>query len=393
MKQLGATTRVAAESAAHEASPIPGKATQVDDTASDASAFDGAEWEAIDPTEHAEHDLAALASDVATHAATEHDPPAPKRTQARAKPKPPSRARAGRPVNIALGNMLQGTTLTPALVRLVRAMRRDGIRVADRPKGIAALMTAVEANVQALAPLTGTPDVKAFVNAHVTGVIPTRDGKVLRSTTDVARAVVRFLKGHAGSRVLIDEAGQGRFELVRDVARMLAQKQPSATLLADLDVSADEYQALRGRWGAYVSAKPGGIQKSRRLRGTLQALRGAGASAVVEAYGVGVNPYDERDERLAEAKRSIALLRPYIAQASLALGVDPKRLGVDEEKHTVDGQRVASKQRRRAIFLARLRRVMKDAHRMAPHIPLGSWVSRMEGDAAQDDAELRALLG
>lgn len=294
----------------------------------------------------------------------------------------PSTARAGRVINVSLGALVDGTTLTPGLVRLVRAMQRDGLRIGDRVIGLdkLAAVFAAPANQARLKQLTRSSNPSAWLRGRTTAVMLTRDRVagvlVPRSAGEIVQRLVKYLEAHPGAKVLLDELGQHRFDLIRDVARELSKPM---------------YRGLRGRWGTYVSAGPGGIQNNTHLRGALSALRGAGASAVLEGYKFGVNRWQDRDERLAEGARSIALLRQYFARPGYAVGADAKRVGIDFEKHTLDGKKTKlARPQLQRIFLSRLSQVLRAA---PPAVDRGSWVSRLEGNASADARELDALLG
>jgi hypothetical protein len=146
-----------------------------------------------------------------------------------------------------------------------------------------------------------------------------------------------------------------------------------------------------------------------------------GASGVLEGYSLGLNKWPDRNRRLRENSVAIDRLREYFRNPTLALGVDAKRLGIDDDKLTLDGKPfpgvVAAKQALaaapgdpalaakltaqqdkarntlRRFYLIRLSRVTSGTDRHVPGVGLDTWVSRFEGDANADAQDVAALLG
>ena len=288
---------------------------------------------------------------------------------------PPSTARAGKVVDINIDHLVEGTALTPPVVTLIRALQKKHLRVGSSPAGLKQLeqVFAEPSNAAQLMSLTHVHDAQhllPWLYQHETAVIPTRehqaDGSLAnRPADEMVASMSGFLHDHHGAHALIDEAGTGRFGLVAQVAHEMAAQHP------------DE----RGQWGAYISAAPGGL-KTPKVSHTMGALRDAGASAVLEGYTAGINPWNKEDARLHQADTSLHLLHKYFAHPGFAMGVDPKRVGLPNDH---------SKALHR-LFLERLQAKEKRTHHALPGVETGSWISRLDGDEHADNAELGTLL-
>ncbi len=258
-----------------------------------------------------------------------------------------STARTGSVSNISIRALLRKndpTALVPGIQSLLAAMAKDGIRVGDRRQGLEALITVVAAHESQVKELAGLPpdtssaELQHWLNEHMTIVVPTRNpgGKSLRTAPEIVEELTKFLKQHKGSLGLIDEAGAKRFELVEKVARQMA----------------GAHGAMKGRWGAYVSATPQGLNPKRTNHGkarpvvrTLRALQAAGASVTVEGYAVGANHWQDRKQRFARANRTLDILRTqyHFANPGLVLGVDEMRLAPElAELHFLEDRQIGS---------------------------------------------------
>lgn len=290
-----------------------------------------------------------------------------------------STARAGKVVDVNVDHLVgDSTALNPATETLIRAMAARHLRVGAPAEGLAKLeaVFADPQNAAKLMSLTHVHDAQhllPWLYGHETAMVPTREHQpenpdgatVTRPAQGVVDTVEAFLDTHPGAKAMIDEAGTRRFELVTHVAHLLAHEHPE----------------LRGDWGAYISAAPGGL-KTPKVRNTMQALSSGGASVVLEGYETGVNDWDDTGARLDQGKASLALLRKYFAHPGFAIGVDAPRLGL----------RSTTSKRLHRLFLQRLRAITKKAHVALPGVEIGSWVSRLDGDEHADDVELSTLV-
>lgn len=288
----------------------------------------------------------------------------------------PSTAQPGRTVDLDVGALVgTSTDLDPALLTLVRAMQAKHLSAGASESGLEKLEQVFEDphNAARLMAATHTHDsqhLMAWLHHHETGIIPTREhapgGLASRTPQALEADLAGFLHDHAGAHAMIDEAGTKRFGLVAEAARDMAHDHPED----------------RGRWGSYFSAAPGGLHTA-KVRHTMAELRDAGASAVLEGYTAGKNSWQDETKRLHRDQVSLGLMRHYFAHPGVAIGADPLRVGLPDDHGKAHHR----------VFLLRLREALRRAHHALPGVPLGTWISRLDGNAHADNAELGSLLG